>query len=58
MFVLRRMAITPIFVGFKIYNSKGYGLKIESDLVLSMSALHYFDEDLDDGDQKHQHHFR
>jgi beta-galactosidase len=41
---------------FKIYNTKGYGLKIESESLLSMSALHYFDADLDDGDQKHQHH--
>ena len=41
---------------FKIYNSKGFGLKIESDSLLSMSALHYFDADLDDGDQKHQQH--
>ncbi len=40
----------------KIFNTKGYGLKIESDSLLSMSALHYFDADLDDGDQKHQHH--
>ncbi len=41
---------------FKILNNKGYGLKIESDSLLSMSALHYFDADLDDGDQKHQQH--
>ena len=41
---------------FKIFNAKGYGLKIESDSLLSMSALHYFDADLDDGDQKHQQH--
>jgi beta-galactosidase len=41
---------------FKIYNTKGYGLKIESESLLSMSALHYFDADLDDGDQKHQRH--
>ena len=41
---------------FKIFNAKGYGLKIESDSLLSMSALHFFDADLDDGDQKHQQH--
>ncbi len=41
---------------FKIYNSKGYGLKIESDSLLSMSALHFFDADLDEGDRKHQRH--
>lgn len=41
---------------FKVYNTKGYGLKIESESFLSMSALHFFDADLDDGDQKHQQH--
>ncbi len=41
---------------FKIVNTKGYGLKIESESFLSMSALHFFDADLDDGDQKHQQH--
>ena len=41
---------------FKVLDSKGNGLKIESDQLLSMSALHFFDADLDDGDQKHQHH--
>ena len=41
---------------FKVLDSKGNGLKIESDQPLSMSALHHFDADLDDGDQKHQHH--
>ena len=29
---------------------------IESDSLLSMSALHYYDADLDDGDTKHQQH--
>jgi beta-galactosidase len=32
------------------------GLKIESDSPLSMGALHFFERDLDDGDEKHQHH--
>jgi beta-galactosidase len=41
---------------FKILSAKGGGLKIESDSLLSMSALHYFDEDLDDGDSKDQRH--
>ncbi len=41
---------------FKIFNTKGVGLKIESIAPLSMSALHYFDADLDDGEQKHQRH--
>lgn len=31
-------------------------LKIESDQVLSSSALHYLDSDLDDGDAKEQRH--
>jgi beta-galactosidase len=41
---------------FKIFNLKGYGLQIESDSLLSVSALHFLDADLDDGDQKHQQH--
>lgn len=41
---------------FKILNNKGKGLMIQSDSLLSMSALHFFDNDLDDGDQKHQQH--
>jgi beta-galactosidase len=41
---------------FKIKNSKGKGLMIQSDILLSMSALHYFDNDLDDGDRKDQRH--
>jgi beta-galactosidase len=41
---------------FKIKNAKGKGLMIQSDILLSMSALHYFDSDLDDGDKKDQRH--
>ena len=41
---------------YKITNNKGKGLMIQSDILLSMSALHFFDADLDDGDQKHQQH--
>ena len=41
---------------FKIVNKRGKGLMIHSDVMLSMSALHFFDEDLDDGDQKGQRH--
>ena len=41
---------------FKILDAKGEGLMIESDSLLSMSALHYYDADLDDGDTKHQQH--
>ena len=41
---------------FKIMNNKGKGLVIQSDSLLSMSALHFYDNDLDDGDRKHQQH--
>ncbi|HZL11293.1 MAG TPA: glycoside hydrolase family 2 TIM barrel-domain containing protein [Prolixibacteraceae bacterium] len=41
---------------FEIKNKKGKGLMIQSDILLSMSALHFYDADLDDGDQKHQRH--
>ena len=41
---------------YKVKNAKGKGLMIQSDILLSVSALHYFDKDLDDGDQKHQNH--
>lgn len=41
---------------YKVTNSKGKGLLIQSDILLSMSALHFFDTDLDDGDEKHQQH--
>lgn len=41
---------------FTITNKKGRGLHIESDSLLSMSALHYYTEDLDDGDKKDQRH--
>ena len=41
---------------FKIFTAKGDGLLIESGSLLSMSALHYYDADLDDGDAKDQRH--
>jgi beta-galactosidase len=41
---------------YKIANGKGRGLAIYSDLLLSISALHYFDSDLDDGMKRHQRH--
>lgn len=41
---------------FRIYNAKGYGIKIESKSLLSVSALHFLDSDLDDGDEKEQRH--
>ncbi|MBD0296015.1 MAG: DUF4981 domain-containing protein, partial [Flavisolibacter sp.] len=39
---------------FRIMNGAGNGILIQSDSLLSMSALHYLDSDLDDGDEKHQ----
>jgi len=41
---------------FKITDKSGKGLMLTSALPLSMSALHYFDSDLDDGDKRHQRH--
>lgn len=41
---------------FDITDRKEKGLKITSDENLSMSALHYFDSDLDDGDKRQQRH--
>jgi beta-galactosidase len=41
---------------FKIMDDKGSGLFIQGKQLLSMSALHYFQNDLDDGDVKDQRH--
>jgi beta-galactosidase len=41
---------------WRITNGGGKGLMVEGAEALSMSALHYFDEDLDDGDEKDQRH--
>ena len=41
---------------FKIMNANGKGLLIQSDSFLSMSALHFFDNDLESGDWKQQMH--
>lgn len=41
---------------WRISNSKNKGLLVTSDSLLSMSALHYFDSDLDDGEKRHQRH--
>lgn len=42
---------------FKIINKKGKGIMFEADSsLLSMSALHFLDGDLDDGDKKDQRH--
>jgi len=41
---------------FKLKNSEGAGLEVSSDIPLSISAMHYFDSDLDDGEKRHQRH--
>jgi beta-galactosidase len=41
---------------YKISNKNGKGLSIQSDVELSMSALHFFDSDLSTGDEKGQAH--
>lgn len=41
---------------YRISNGKGKGLRITSSALLSISALHYFDNDLDDGLKRHQRH--
>jgi len=41
---------------FRIKNAKGEGLEIKAYFPLSISALHYFDSDLDDGDERLQRH--
>lgn len=41
---------------FTLTNANGNGVTIQSDQLLSMSALHYYTSDLDDGDMKHQRH--
>ena len=41
---------------FNITNEQGVGLRFQSDTLLSMSALHYLQDTLDDGDKKDQRH--
>ncbi|CAM3925574.1 glycoside hydrolase family 2 TIM barrel-domain containing protein [Mucilaginibacter galii] len=41
---------------YKVVNSKGRCLQVMSNVPLSVSALHYFDSDLDDGEKRHQRH--
>ncbi|MCD0489500.1 DUF4981 domain-containing protein [Pedobacter sp. MC2016-14] len=41
---------------FNIRDKAGKGLNVTASVPLSMSALHYFDVDLDDGDKHHQRH--
>jgi len=41
---------------FSVINNRNRGLKISSDIPLSISAKHYFDSDLDDGEKRQQRH--
>ena len=41
---------------YRISNAKGKGIFIHSDSLLSISALHYFDSDLDNGMPRNQRH--
>ena len=41
---------------YTVYNLAGKGLQISSDVPLSISALHYYDSDLDDGEKRQQRH--
>lgn len=42
---------------WEIRNQKGDGLRVAVvDSLLSMSALHFLDQDLDDGEERHQRH--
>jgi beta-galactosidase len=41
---------------YRITNARGKGLFIHSDSLLSISALHYFDADLDNGASRNQRH--
>lgn len=41
---------------FKICNATGQGLEISGSQPLSVSAKHYFDSDLDNGDERNQRH--
>ncbi|KLT66679.1 glycoside hydrolase family 2 TIM barrel-domain containing protein [Pedobacter sp. BMA] len=41
---------------FKLMDSSGKGIAVTAPQALSISALHYFDADLDDGEKRHQRH--
>ncbi|WP_343043778.1 hypothetical protein [Sphingobacterium prati] len=40
----------------EIKNKRGRGLLVTADSTFSISALHYFDSDLDDGPKRQQRH--
>jgi beta-galactosidase len=41
---------------YEVVNSKGKGLRIHSDSLLSIGAIHFFDADLDNGPKRQQRH--
>ena len=41
---------------YNVLNGPTGGLQVVSDRPLSISALHYLDDDLDDGEKRHQRH--
>ncbi|MCG2615991.1 DUF4981 domain-containing protein [Terrimonas sp. NA20] len=41
---------------YQLTNEKGRGLRIQSDSLLSISSLHFFDRDLDNGPKRQQRH--
>lgn len=43
---------------FRMLDEKGNGIEILADSLLSMSARPYLDSDLDEGEEKSQHHTR
>lgn len=40
----------------ELKNEQGKGIRVEAAVPLTTSALHFYTEDLDDGDEKHQRH--
>jgi beta-galactosidase len=43
---------------YRLFTAEGYGIEIQSDTLLSMTARNFLDSDLDEGDQKSQKHMR
>ncbi|RYD94618.1 MAG: DUF4981 domain-containing protein [Sphingobacteriales bacterium] len=41
---------------YELLDHDGKGIRVFGDQLLNMSALHFYDSDLDDGDKKHQRH--
>jgi len=41
---------------YQVANSKGKGLRIHSDSLLSIASIHFFDADLDNGPKRQQRH--